>query len=59
MTAYEHLLIAINSANLSANLESVSLNEEIAKRSRAHEHDNDRIISLLTEILEVLKNDRE
>ena len=59
MTVYEHLLMAINSANLSANLENVRLNEEIAARSKAHEHDNDRIIDLLAEILEVLKDDRK
>lgn len=59
MTLYERLLLTINSANLSTNLENVRINEEIAARSRAHEHDNDKIIDLLVEILEVLKNDRE
>ena len=59
MNAYEHLLMAINTANLSANLENVKLNEEIAARSRAHENDGDEIIGLLVEILEVLKHGRK
>ena len=58
MNAYESMLLGINSANLSANLENVRINEEIAARSQAHEHDSDQIIPLLTEILEVLKRDR-
>ena len=54
MNAYESMLLGINSANL----ENVRINEEIAARSQAHEHDSDQIIPLLTEILEVLKRDR-
>lgn len=57
MTDYERLLVSINSANLTANLENVTINEEILKRNNRHEKDNDIIISLLTEILGVLKND--
>lgn len=57
MTDYERLLVSINSANLTANLENVAINEEILKRNNRHEKDNDIIISLLTEILGVLKND--
>lgn len=57
MTDYERLLVSINSANLTANLENVTINEEILKRNNRHEKDNDIIISLLAEILGVLKND--
>ena len=57
MTDYERLLVGINSANLTANLENVAINEELLKRNNRHEKDNDIIISLLTEILGVLKND--
>jgi hypothetical protein len=57
MTDYERLLVSIDSANLTANLENVAINEEILKRNNRHEKDNDIIISLLTEILGVLKND--
>ena len=57
MTDYERLSVGINSANLTANLENVAINEEILKRNNRHEKDNDIIISLLTEILGVLKND--
>lgn len=57
MTDYERLLVSINSANLTANLENVAINEKILKRNNRHEKDNDIIISLLTEILGVLKND--
>lgn len=59
MTTYEALIVSINSANLNANIENVRINEELVARSRAHEHDNDEIIKILTEILEVLKSDRE
>lgn len=59
MTVYESLLLGINTANLNANLENVKINEELVSRSRAHEKDNDKIISLLTEILGVLKSDRK
>lgn len=58
MTDYERTLLTINSANLAANVENVSINEDILARQRRHEKDNDVIIALLTEILEVLKNDR-
>lgn len=58
MTDYERTLLTINSANLAANVENVSINEDILSRQRRHEKDNDVIIALLTEILEVLKNDR-
>lgn len=57
MTDYERLLVGINSANLTTNLENVAINEEILKRNNRHEKDNDIIIGLLTEILGVLKND--
>lgn len=57
MTDYERLLVSIDSANLTVNLENVAINEEILKRNNRHEKDNDIIISLLTEILGVLKND--
>lgn len=57
MTDYERLLVSINSANLTTNLENVAINEEILKRNNRHEKDNDIIIGLLTEILGVLKND--
>lgn len=58
MTDYERTLLTINSANLAANMENVSINEDILARQKRHEKDNDVIIALLTEILEVLKNDR-
>ncbi len=58
MTDYERTLLTINSANLAANVENVSINEDILARQKRHEKDNDVIIALLTEILEVLKNDR-
>ena len=57
MTDYERLLVSINSANLTTNLENVAINEEILKCNNRHEKDNDIIIGLLTEILGVLKND--
>lgn len=57
MTEYEALLLCINSANLATNMENVKMNQELVQRSREHEHDNDTIIRLLSEILEVLKSD--
>lgn len=55
---YYRTLLSINAANLTANLENVNINKDILSRQRRHEHDNDEIISLLTKILEELKNDR-
>lgn len=47
-------MLSVNSANLAANVENVSINEDILARSKRHESDNDVIISLLTKILEVI-----
>lgn len=48
MTEYERMLLAINSANLTANIENVSINEDILERQKRHEGDNAKIIALLT-----------
>lgn len=58
MTEYERMLLAINSANLSANIENVSINEDILERQKRHEGDNAKIIALLTKILGVVSDDR-
>lgn len=58
MTEYERILLAINSSNLAANLENVSINEDILARQIQHEGDNAKIIALLTSILEVISDDR-
>lgn len=55
---YYHTLLSINAANLTTNLENVGINRDILSRQKRHEHDNDMIISLLTKILEELRNDR-
>ena len=57
MTDYERALLSINSANLTANLENMQINQELLHRNRQHESDNARIILLLNKILEVLTND--
>lgn len=57
MTDYERALLSINSANLTANLENMEINQELLQRSRQHEGDNARIVDLLTKILEVLTDD--
>lgn len=51
---YYRAIIGINSANLAANMQNVEVNQEILKRQKTHEYDNDKIIALLTDILEVL-----
>lgn len=58
MTEYERILLAINSSNLTANLENVSINEDILARQKRHEGDNATIITLLTKILEAISNER-
>lgn len=58
MTEYERMLLAINSANLTANIENVSINEDILARQKRHEGDNAKIIALLTKILGVISDDR-
>lgn len=58
MTEYERMLFAINSANLTANIENVSINEDILERQKRHEGDNAKIIALLTKILGVVSDDR-
>lgn len=58
MTEYERMLFAINSANLTANIENVSINEDILKRQKRHDGDNAKIIALLTKILGVVSDDR-
>ena len=58
MTEYERMLFAINSANLTANIENVSINEDILERQKRHEGDNAKIIALLTKILVVVCDDR-
>lgn len=47
-------ILEINSANLAVNLEILNINKENAKISRVQ---NDKIISLLSQILEVLESD--
>ena len=57
MTEYERLLLSINSANLAANLENVSINEKILAFNK--ERREEQIVKLLKEILEeVRKLDR-
>lgn len=58
MTEYERMLLAINSANLSENIENVSINEDILERQKRHDGDNAKIIALLTKILGVVSDDR-
>ena len=58
MTEYDRMLLAINSANLTANIENVSINEDILERQKRHEGDNAKIIALLTKILGVVSDDR-
>ena len=58
MTEYERMLFAINSANLTANIENVSINEDILERQKRNEGDNAKIIALLTKILGVVSDDR-
>lgn len=58
MTEYERMLLAINSANLTANIENVSINEDILERQKRHEGDNAKIIALFTKILGVVSDDR-
>lgn len=58
MTEYERMLLAISSANLTANIENVSINEDILERQKRHEGDNAKIIALLTKILGVVSDDR-
>lgn len=58
MTEYERMLLEINSANLTANIENVSINEDILKRQKRHDGDNAKIIALLTKILGVVSDDR-
>jgi hypothetical protein len=48
--------MCINSANLAANIENVNINTEILERSKKRD---DLIITLLSQLLEVLKNDSE
>lgn len=57
MTEYERALLAINSSNLAANVENVTINEQLLDSNKRHEGDSARIIALLGEILEVIKND--
>jgi hypothetical protein len=54
---YRSKLLAINSANLAANIENVAINTDILERQKRHEYDNNKIIALLTELLEEQKND--
>ena len=58
MAEYDRMLLAINSANLTANIENVSINEDILERQKRHEGDNAKIIALLTKILGVVSDDR-
>ena len=58
MTENERMLLAINSANLTANIENVSINEDILERQKRYEGDNAKIIALLTKILGVVSDDR-
>ena len=57
MTDYERILLAINSSNLTANLENVSINEDILERQKWHKGDNAKIIALLIKILWVVSDD--
>lgn len=58
MTEYERMLLAISSSNLSANIENVSINEDILERQNRHDGDNAKIIALLTKILGVVSDGR-
>ena len=58
MTEYERMLLAINSANLTASIENVSINEDILERQKRHKGDNAKIIALLTKMLGVVSYDR-
>ena len=58
MTEYERMLLAISSANLTANIDNVSINEDILERQKRHDGDNAKIIALLTKILGVVSDDR-
>ena len=58
MTEYERMLLAINSSNITANIENVSINEDILERQKRHEGENAKIIALLTKILGVVSDDR-
>ena len=58
MTEYERMILAINSANLTANIENVSINEDILERQKRNDGDNAKIIALLTKILGVVSDDR-
>ena len=58
MTEYERMLLAINSANLTANIENVCINEDILERQKRHDGDNAKIIALLIKILGVVSDDR-
>lgn len=50
-TTYYREILAINSANLAANIENVNINEKLLNLKSK----DDVIISLLTQILKVLK----
>ena len=52
------MLLAINSADITANIENVSINEDILERQKRHEGDNGKIIALFTKILGVVSDDR-
>ena len=58
MAEYDRMLLAINSANLTASIENVSINEDILERKKRHDGDNAKIIALLTKILGVVSDDR-
>lgn len=58
MTEYERMILAINSANLTENIDNVSINEDILERQKRHDGDNAKIIALLIKILGVVSDDR-
>ena len=58
MAEYDRMLLAINSANLTASIENVSINEDILERQKRHDGDNSKIIALLIKILGVVSDDR-
>ena len=58
MAEYDRMLLAINSANITASIENVSINEDILERQKRHDGDNAKIIALLTKILGVVSDDR-
>ena len=58
MTEYERMLLTISSANLTENIDNVSINEDILERKKRHDGDNAKIIALLTKILGVVSDDR-